>query len=165
VVIATGWAAPALAEPLGLAPGLVRPIKGHILRLVGEGTDQLERVTRAPGVYLVPRPDGLVVGATMQPDRADVTIEPEVVEALHQAAAAVFPALAGAKVAEARAGVRGASPDGLPLVGAAGAPGVHLALAPRRNGWLLAPLVARSVAASLLGEDDPAGGAFRPDRF
>jgi glycine oxidase len=94
-----------------------------------------------------------------------VTIEPEVVEALHRAAAAVFPALAGAKVAEARAGVRGASPDGLPLVGAAGAPGVHLALAPRRNGWLLAPLVAKSVAAALLGGDDPTGGALRPDRF
>jgi glycine oxidase len=143
----------------------VRPIKGHILRLAGEATALVERVTRAPGVYFVPRPDGLVVGATMQPDRSDVAIEPAVVEALHRAAAAVFPGLAGAKIAEARAGVRGASPDGLPLAGAAGAPGVHLALAPRRNGWLLAPLVARSVVASLIGGDDPAGGAFRPDRF
>jgi len=165
VVIAAGWAAPALAAPLGLAGGLVRPVKGHILKLAGEGTGQVERVTRAPGVYFVPRADGLVVGATMQPDRSDVVIEPEVVEALHRAAAAVFPALAAAKIAEARAGIRGSSPDGLPLAGAAGASGVHLALAPRRNGWLLAPLVARSVAATLLGGDDPAGGALRPDRF
>ena len=165
VVIAAGWAAPALTEPLGLARDLVRPIKGHILRLAGEGTTQVERVTRAPGVYFVPRPDGLVVGATMQPDRSDVAIEPEVVEALHRAAAAVFPALSQAKVAEARAGVRGASPDGLPLAGAAPVADVHLALAPRRNGWLLAALVAKSVVASLLGGDDPADGAFRPDRF
>ena len=28
----------------------------------GAGTKELERVTRAPGVYFVPRPDGLVVG-------------------------------------------------------------------------------------------------------
>lgn len=165
VVIAAGWAAPALAAGLGLPRDLVRPIKGHILRLAGAGTAEVERTTRAPGVYFVPRPDGLVVGATMEPDRCDVAVEPDAVEALHRAAAAVFPALAGAVVAEARAGVRGASPDGLPLAGAAGVDGVHLALAPRRNGWLLAPLVAECVAASLFGGDDPAGGAFRPDRF
>ena len=165
MVIAAGWAAGALTEGLGLARDLVQPIKGHILRLAGEGTAQVQRVIRAPGVYFVPRPDGLVVGASMQPGRADVAIEPEVVETLRRAAAAVFPALGQAKIAEARAGVRGASPDGLPLAGAAGVVGVHLALAPRRNGWLLAPLVAQCVAASLLGGDDPAGGAFRPDRF
>ena len=49
-----------------------------------------------------------------------------------------------------RAGVRGATPDGLPMAGAAGQ-GLHLALGPRRNGWLLGPLVARVVADEVEG--------------
>lgn len=166
VVIAAGWAAPRLACE-GVRPlfDLIRPIKGHILRLEGEGTDAVSRVTRAPGVYLAPRAGGLVVGASMQPDRADHTVEPEVVEALRAAAVGLIPALAGARVAAARVGVRSASPDGLPIAGASTLPGVHLALAPRRNGWLLAPLVARVVAAGIVGGSDPTGGALRPDRF
>ena len=34
-----------------------------------------------------------------------------------------------------RVGVRGASPDGLPMAGASGAPGLHLALAPRITSY------------------------------
>jgi glycine oxidase len=166
VVVAAGWAAPRLACE-GLRPlfDLITPIKGHILRLEGEGTDVVGRVARAPGVYLAPRAGGLVVGASMQPGRTDLQVEPEVVEGLRAAAVELFPALAGARVAAARVGVRSASPDGLPIAGESTLPGVHLALAPRRNGWLLAPLVARVVAAGILGGSDPTGGALRPDRF
>lgn len=166
VVIAAGWAAPRLACE-GLRPlfDLIRPIKGHILRLEGEGTDAVGRVTRAPGVYLAPRAGALVVGATMQPDRTDLEVEPEAVEQLRSAAVELVPQLAGARIAAARVGVRSAAPDGLPIAGASTLPGVHLALAPRRNGWLLAPLVGRIVAAGVMGGSDPTGGALRPDRF
>jgi glycine oxidase len=45
-------------------------------------------------------------------------------------------------------------------------PGVAAALAPRRNGWLFAPLVAEIVAAAVFGKDaGPEGEALRPDRF
>jgi glycine oxidase len=166
VVIAAGWAAAKLRAPgLGSVLGMVRPIKGHILKLAGPGTRDISRVTRGPGVYLAPRPDGLMVGASMQPNRSDLTVEPVVVETLRKAAVDLAPALAEARVAQARCGVRGTVPDGLPLAGAVKAPGVHLALAPRRNGWLLAPLVARVVAASIMGGDDPARGLFPPGRF
>jgi glycine oxidase len=64
------------------------------------------------------------------------------------------------------AGVRGAAPDGLPIAGALPVPGLFAATAPRRNGWLLAPMVAEVVAAAIAGETDAlAGNAFRPDRF
>jgi glycine oxidase len=166
VVVAAGWAAPRIVVE-GLAPlfDRVRPIKGHILELAGGAAERVERVTRGPGVYLAPRRDGLIVGASMQPDRDDTAIEPEVVASLRRAAEALFPELRGASLIEARAGVRGATADGLPLAGETVVGGVHVALAPRRNGWLLAPLVARCVAASILGGEDPAGGMLRPDRY
>jgi glycine oxidase len=50
-------------------------------------------------------------------------------------------------------GVRAATPDGLPLVGWSATPGVMLAVGARRNGWLLAPLVADLVAAYLKGDN------------
>lgn len=166
VVLAAGWAAPQVAVE-GLAPLLqrIRPIKGHILRLGGEAAAAVDQVTRAPGVYLAPRGSDLIVGASMQPDRTDVEVEPQVVEGLLKAAIAIRPELAAATVIEARAGVRSASPDGLPIAGATSTPGVFAALAPRRNGWLLAPMAAKAVAAALLGGEDPAGGAFDPRRF
>ncbi|MBL7660408.1 FAD-dependent oxidoreductase, partial [Escherichia coli] len=53
---------------------------------------------------------------------------------------------------EWRAGVRGASADGLPMAGPApDGEGLFFALAPRRNGWLLGPLVAAVVADAVEG--------------
>ena len=60
-----------------------------------------------------------------------------------------------------RVGVRGATPDGLPMAGQA-APGLWLALAPRRNGWLLAPLVGPVVSDAIEGRS-VTGGAPGPD--
>jgi glycine oxidase len=53
----------------------------------------------------------------------------------------------------------------LPLVGASHTPGVVLAVGARRNGWLLAPLIAAAVARCAAGADpvwpDP---LFSPSR-
>src|SRR5258706_3448016 len=94
-------------------------------------------------------------------DRGDVAL----VERLRAAAADVLPFLAGARVT-AQTGVRAATPDGLPLVGASTNPDVWLAVGVRRNGWLLAPLVARTLVRGLAG-DAPEGcdSGFAPDRF
>jgi glycine oxidase len=54
----------------------------------------------------------------------------------------------------------------LPLVGFSQSPGVLVAAGARRNGWLLAPLVGRMVAA-LACEADPGpyAGRLAPGRF
>jgi glycine oxidase len=166
VVLACGWRNGALTAP-DLQPALdqIEPIKGQLLELEGPGVDTITRVTRAPGAYLVPRAGRLLVGATMQPGRGDLWIEAERIEDLRRAAVAAVPARAAARIAATRAGVRGTSPDGLPLVGQV-APGLVSALAPRRNGWLLGPLVGRIAAAAVLGEDPGAWAEpLRPDRF
>lgn len=155
VLVATGWARGLL--PLQHA---VRPIKGQLLRLGG----RLDRVVRGPGVYLAPQADAVVVGATMEPDLADTAVDPAVIEALRARAVGLVPDLAEAPLIDARAGVRGATPDGLPLVGRIDSRTL-VALAPRRNGWLLAPLAAESLLAELEGRDPgPWAEALRPDR-
>jgi glycine oxidase len=77
----------------------------------------------------------------------------------------LFPGLAEATFGLA-AGVRAATPDGLSLVGFSRAPKVILATGARRNGWLLAPLVAQVVTACVTGgEAGPYARRLDPDRF
>jgi glycine oxidase len=61
--------------------------------------------------------------------------------------------------------VRASSPDGLPLAGASAERGLFLATGARRNGWLLAPLVAETVVAAVAGTAVPAAGLLNPARF
>ena len=145
----------------GPAPELsaLIPIKGHILRLSGGLTDG--PVIRGEGVYVCPSSEGAVVGATMEEGAADRSIDAARTAALHEAAVAMVPALRGL-TGTAQAAVRAGTPDGLPLVGWSSTPGVFLTVGARRNGWLLAPLVARMAAAYLAG-DDPGPFAARLD--
>ena len=148
-----------------IAPGLstLTPIKGQIVRL---------QTTMAPGLvlrgveaYLAPTAQGVVVGATMELGRDDRTIDPPAIAGLRRAAEALIPGLAEAS-SRAAAGVRAATADGLPLVGRGRHPGVLLAVGARRNGWLLAPLVARLIAACVTeGEAGPYAARLDPARF
>jgi glycine oxidase len=161
LVAATG----ASAALSALAPevALLAPIKGHILRVAGGRPPAM--TIRGPGVYIAPAEEGLTVGATMEAGIADPAVDPLQGPPLLAAAARVLPRLADATF-KLQAGVRGASPDGLPLAGLSRTPRVLIAAGARRNGWLLAPLVARTVAAHLTGRD-PGRFAARlaPGRF
>jgi glycine oxidase len=161
IVLATG------AGRTPLAPELARlsPIKGHILQYAWPMAVSTSPILRSPGGYGVVGEGGVRVGATMQAGRYDRCIEPPVAAQLHALAASLFPALANATATPA-AGVRAATPDGLPLVGPSVLPGVFLAVGARRNGWLLAPQVAAMVAAYVAGEDPgPRAPLFDPRRF
>jgi glycine oxidase len=82
-------------------------------------------------------------------------------EALH-----VVPDLGELCLAEARAGLRPAAPDGFPAVGEDPADGLLWAVGGFRHGVLLAPLVADGLAALVAGEPPPPELApFPPDRF
>lgn len=156
LVVATG----ASERDGQLAPETVvlSPIKGQILRLAG-GLDA-GPVLRGAGVYVCPdaRP---AVGATMEMGRDDLTPDPARTAPLLAAAARLRPDLAAAS-ATIEVGVRAATPDGLPLVGWSARSGVMLAVGARRNGWLLAPLVA-GVVAAYLTDKDPGPDAARLD--
>ena len=163
VVMATGVASavaglPKLASSL---IGAVRPIKGQI----GWTADVLtERVLRGPGGYVAPGGGGTLIGATMVEGAGDLEVDPAASQRLLEMA----QSLTGRSVDPAvqwRVGVRGASADGLPMAGSIG-DGLHLALAPRRNGWLLGPMVATVVAGGIERRPrDPYAATFDPLRF
>jgi len=148
LVVATGAEASALAPELGV----LSPIKGHILGYPGLAGLAEAPVLRCRLGYAVGGAHRLSIGASMEPGLADRAIDPAVVLRLSDLAGALVPALAGARPTP-RAAVRAATPDALPLVGPSERPGVILAVGARRNGWLLAPLVARMTAAYLAGRD------------
>jgi glycine oxidase len=170
VVLAAGaWSG---SLPGGLPSGVhvpVRPVKGQLLRLrpmrAGE-PPLLTCVVRFGGGYLVPRADGSVIlGATMEERGFDTQVTAlglhELLRDMHE----VVPGVLELAVDEALAGLRPATPDNAPLLGAHPAvTGLHLATGHHRNGVLLAPVTADLVAAGLAGESvvDP---AFAADRF
>lgn len=164
VVLATGLTPEGLGRPPPELASL-QPIKGQIVRVLGAGPRD-GPVVRAPGIYVAPGARGPAIGATMEVGVSDRRIDAEVCDRLLALAKPLFPGLAGVASAAA-AGVRASTPDGLPMVGPSRVPGVVLAVGARRNGWLLAPMIARAVAEGLAGADcwtplfDPA--RFSPD--
>ena len=160
VIVAAGADAEAMAS---WAPELrcLSPIKGQILHLAAP--PQSGPSLRTSEAYIAPQAAGVVVGATMEPGRHDRRTSPAALQRLRRGAGQWIPALLEAP-GRGLAGVRAATPDGLPLVGASSNPGVFLAVGARRNGWLLAPLVADVLIQRLTGERNPAC-PFDPQRF
>jgi glycine oxidase len=144
----------------------VRPVKGQTLRLRDPaGPGLLTRVVRFAGGYLVPRSDGrYVLGATMEERGFDTTITAGAVHELLRDAAELVPGVLELEIEELVAGLRPATPDNAPVLGASPAlEGLVWATGHHRNGILLAPVSAALVAAELAG-DAPAH-AFGPGRF
>ncbi len=143
VVLATGAATalPGLPEAVVGLVSAIEPIRGQLTPIVCAAPD---RVLRGLGGYATPSADGALCGATMQ--SGDRNTDPDMEIATKQAANGNALIGGAGQAGQPRVGIRGASPDGLPMAGASGAPGLHLALAPRRNGWLLGPMVGRVVA-------------------
>ncbi|MFN4091538.1 MAG: NAD(P)/FAD-dependent oxidoreductase [Brevundimonas sp.] len=147
VVVASGVGV-AVSGPLSLEAltGLITPIKGQ-LAFTPERLG--EQVVRGAAGYVAPAGSGSVIGATMQAGAADLAVDVAAGEALVRGCLAMI-GVDAVPTLEWRVGVRGASPDGLPMAGMV-EPGLHVALAPRRNGWLLGPLVAQIVADGVEG--------------
>lgn len=162
VVLATGAGAAleGLPEAAARLLALIKPIRGQIGLVRERLTDH---VLRGPGAYVAPMGEGCVIGATMEPGERSLTPDPERCAQMLDAAWAVLGQAARPLEIEWRAGVRGATPDGLPMAGTVGQ-GLHLALGPRRNGWLLGPLVAGVVADEVEGRSSKEP-ALAPRRF
>ncbi|HET9198851.1 MAG TPA: glycine oxidase ThiO [Solirubrobacterales bacterium] len=159
VVLANGaWAGATEWLPREARPP-VRPVKGQVLELRAResaGTDAAEPVARhilaSERVYLVPRPDGrLVVGATVEEMGFDTAVTAGGVHELLREAYRLLPDVAEMELLGATAGLRPGTPSNLPLVGPGAIEGLVLATGHYRNGILLAPLAAQTVADLLAG--------------
>jgi glycine oxidase len=155
----------------GLAPELrppVRPIKGQMLALrMDPSAPLLTHVVWAPGAYLVPRLDGrLLVGATVEEKGYDTSLTAGGILTLLEAAWRVVPAVEELPIDEMWVGHRPGSRDDAPILGTGPIDGLIYATGHHRNGILLTPVTADSIAQLVLeGAADPAIRPFGIERF
>lgn len=165
VIVAAGSWSGDLALQGARAP--VRPIRGQLLHL---------RLPRPPAshvlwgerCYIVPWRDGSVlVGATSEDVGFDEMPTVTGVRALLEAGIELLPELAAAAFLEVLVGLRPATADELPIIGASSTMRrVFYATGHYRNGVLLAPLTALAVADLVMdGRERPELALARPDRF
>lgn len=124
------------------------------------------RTIRAGDLYIVPKADRIVIGATTHPGEVIADADPQVVAGLKARAAALFPVLADAPVIESWAGVRPGTRNHAPLLGQVGVDGLYVASGHYRNGILLAPVTANIMADMILaGKIDALAASFSPHCF
>jgi glycine oxidase len=171
VVVASGvWSSQVAGIPAaGQIP--LRPVKGQIMRLHDPaGPGLLQRVIRMGSSYITPRGDGrYVIGATSEERGFDTTVTAGAAFELLRDASELVPGISEWVLDEFSAGLRPATPDNLPAIGAGVLEGLHWAVGHRRGGILLAPVTAELIVSSLLAEemDPPApwAEACLPARF
>lgn len=145
----------------------VRPVKGQMVSLKPANGAQLPQYPAwESDVYIVPRRDRVLIGATMEEAGFDTAVTKEARDWLIAGAVKLAPSLADWSVTESWAGLRPATPDGLPALGLTGLDGLFIATGQFRNGILFAPAVADALRRFVLGEEiSPTLRAFDPRRF
>lgn len=153
------WAAGAWASRVdGLPRPLpVRPVRGQMIQL-GLNEPLTEQLISTPGAYLIPRTRGgrptLVIGASIEEAGFDERTDAETLQGLGDAAISAIPALRHAPRIDAWAGLRPATPDGLPVVGRdPELDGLVYACGHFRNGILLAPITVELVCDDVLDRE------------
>lgn len=139
----------------GLSGLPISPRKGQLLLAKPRhlfADQHLTAVVRIPRLYLIPRPEqSVLIGSTIEDTGFDKSVDQATIESLRQRAADLWPPAAEADVIDSWAGLRPASPDSLPVIGAK-EPHHWLALGHFRNGILLAPGTARLLRQLVLNE-------------
>ncbi len=156
-------------QPLGLP---TRPAKGQMVCVVPAPDDTSEHplvrhVVRTPDIYIIPRSDRrILLGATLEDAGFDKRTDAETIERLYRAAAEVVPELCRMRIHDAWAGLRPASPDGLPILGETSLPGYFAATGHYRDGIMLAPVTAEVMTSLIVGKETNLDlAAFSPQRF
>ncbi len=149
VVLAAGAWTP-LIVGAGNAVASVQPLRGQMIAF--EGTP-IRHVTCGAEGYLIPRTDGYTVaGGTMEQAGFDSATTPDAIESIRSRATKLCPAFSAIPIHSSWAGLRPATPDLLPIIGAdPDRPRVIYACGHSRNGILLAPLTAAVVADLITG--------------
>ena len=145
-----------------LCEGVSRPLAGQMIVLRSERA--VEHIHYGSRAYLIPRRSGLLlVGATEEERGFEARATAAGAQALLSAALEMLPELGECALVNQWAGLRPASPDGLPSIGRLDER-TWCATGHGRNGILLCPWTAQAVADAMLhGSDLPR--AFDPARL
>ena len=164
IVIAAGaWSGLVEGVPRPLA---VAPVRGEMAALPwpdGAGP----AIIYGHGCYLLARGNEAIVGSTMEYAGYRSEVSSTGLAQIFAGVAGLCPTLDRAKVHRTWAGLRPATPDGLPIIGAEPRlPGLWYATGHGRNGILLAGITG-AIIRQLLGGEPPDEDVqpFSPDRF
>jgi glycine oxidase len=154
VVLAAGaWSASlkGLPRPLPL-----RPLKGQMISYdppVGAKGALIAHAIYGAGVYLAPRGNRTLVGATSEEAGFDVGLTDEAAQDLGRGVKELLPALRSTPTADQWSGLRPMTHDSLPILGTDPEfPALIYACGHSRNGILKAPLTGDVVAALFVGD-------------
>lgn len=165
VVAAGAWAGTIDISGVPALP--VRPVRGQLLALTWS-TVPPRHTLWGPRCYAVPWTDGtLLVGATVEEVGFEEQATAAGVQQLLNAVTELAPPAANAAFLGARVGLRPGTPDDRPIVGRSErVPGLIYATGHYRNGALLAPLTAVTVADLVEGCGlDDVWAPCNPSRF
>ena len=154
-----------------LIPGIecdlppVKPVKGQMIACIPPvGSALPNALIWSAEVYLVPRGDRLLIGATVEDAGFDISVDHRACEEMLRSAVQLIPSVTRWELAEFWAGLRPRTPDGAPVLGATATEGLYVASGQFRNGILFAPAVADFMLEILRGNASVIA-AFDPLRF
>ncbi len=153
VIVCTGAWTARLVEKLGSKPD-IRPVRGQMILFCAK-PDQIHHLTLFRERYVIPRKDGRVlIGSTLENAGFDKRTTAEAKEELYRAAFELFPLLKRTPIEDHWAGLRPASPSGIPYI----APypeieGLFINAGHFRNGLVTGPASARLIADLVLDRD------------
>ncbi|KAA6187710.1 glycine oxidase ThiO [Thiohalocapsa marina] len=153
VVVCTGAWTAQLLEKLEQAPD-IRPVRGQML-LFAARPGRIRHVALFRDHYVIPRRDGRVLfGSTLEDAGFEKQTTAAAKEALYQMAVEAFPLLRRAPVEDHWAGLRPASPSGIPYIGQVpGVEGLFVNAGHFRNGLVTGPASARLLTDLVLGRE------------
>lgn len=167
-VLATGaWTSLVKLGGADLPAPKISPVRGQMIAFQTVKRF-FSHVIYTPRGYIVPRLDGrILVGATIEDAGFDKSVTAEGTDFLLERALEISPSLGNLQIAEKWAGLRPFAADGLPVLGGfAQTENIFIATAHYRNGILLAPITAETLADKILKNvESPYLQAFSPRRF
>jgi glycine oxidase len=162
LICAGAWSAKINGLPPDMIPP-VKPIAGQMLQLRGE--KRVPHVIYSNNCYMIPRRDGrLIVGATIEDIGFNKRVTAGGVSKILECALRLVPELADVPLESHWAGLRPATPDGLPILGGCSIPNLFFATGHARNGILLTPQTAKIMTDLLIGQKS-VDKAFSINRF
>jgi len=156
VILASGaWTSFIKTDEGSLPMAEVKPIRGEMIKFQ-TAKRLFHRVIYSPRGYIVPRKLGrILAGATTEDVGFKEVSSDEGKEAIKETAFEIVPSLAGLKVEESWSGFRPFAADGLPIIGEVPKiDNLFVATAHYRNGILLAPMTAKTLADKIVNNTD-----------
>ncbi len=146
VVIAAGSWSSQIHFPPSASRFPIEPVRGQMVAF-NAAVQMPSRVMYSRRGYLIPRLEGiLIAGSTTERVGFDKSVTADGISTIISSAIEITPAVGKMQRVDAWAGLRPATPDGWPVIGAdPGIVGLFYATGHYRNGILLTPITARLI--------------------